>query len=65
MVTSLRELAALIQDGSVPAWLREKVSAQKNEIVAALEENREYTLTGPHGEQIVIKRTAHASTAAA
>jgi len=64
MVTSLKELAARIQDGSVPAWLRETVNAKKDEIVAALAQNQAYTLTGPNGEQIIIKRAANTAAAA-
>lgn len=64
MVTSLSKLAALIQDGSVPAWLRDEVSAKRQEILSTLAQNQPYTLTGPNGEEIVIKRTAEAVAAA-
>jgi hypothetical protein len=64
MVTSLSKLAALIQDGSVPAWLREAVTAKREEIVGALAHNQEYTLTGPNGEEIIIKRAVEAAAAA-
>ena len=64
MVTSLSKLAALIQDGSVPTWLREMVLAKRAEILATLEQNQEYTLVGPNGEEVVIKRAAEAAAAA-
>lgn len=64
MVTSLSKLAALIQDGSVPAWLRDEVSAKRQEILSTLRQNQPYTLRGPNGEEIVIKRTAEAVAAA-
>lgn len=64
MVTSLSKLAALIQDGSVPAWLRETVTAKRAEILSALEQNQPYTLTGPHGEAVIIQRAAEAAAAA-
>ena len=64
MVTSLRELAALIQDGSVPAWLRDEVSSRREEILGALAQNQPYTLKGPNGEEIIIKRTPEAVAAA-
>jgi len=63
MVTSLAKLAALIQDDSVPTWLREAVNAKREEIVAALAQNRTYTLTGPNGEEIVIRRAEAAAAA--
>jgi hypothetical protein len=64
MVTSLSKLAALIQDGSVPAWLREEVTAKREEILGALAQNQPYTLTGPNGEEIIIKRAVEAAAVA-
>ena len=61
MVTSLSKLAALIQEGSVPLWLKEQVSSSRNEIVAALEKNGTYTLTGPGGETVEIRRAVAAA----
>ena len=64
MVTSLSKLAALIQDSSVPGWLREDVNRHREEILAALSHNQPYTLNGPNGEKIVIARLADAAAAA-
>jgi hypothetical protein len=64
MVTSLSKLAALIQDGSVPAWMRETVTAKREEILNALERNQPYTLTGPLGEEVIIQRADKTAAAA-
>ena len=63
MVTSLSKLAALIQDGSVPAWLRDEVQSKREEILAALAQNRPYMITGPNHEEIVIRRAETAAAA--
>jgi hypothetical protein len=61
MVTSLSKLAGLIQEGSVPAWLKEQVSSKRGEIITALQKTGSYTLTGPNGETVEIRRAAAAS----
>ena len=63
MITSLSELAALIQDGSVPTWLREAVNAKRDEILIALQQKGSYTLAGPNGEEVVIRRREAAAAA--
>jgi len=62
MVTSLSKLAAVIEDGSVPAWLRKEVVSKREEILAALAQNRPYTLSGPN-EEIIIQRAEAAAAA--
>jgi hypothetical protein len=61
MITSLSKLSALIQEGSVPTWLREAVNTKKDEIVRALEERGSYTLTGPGGVEVIITRVQAAA----
>jgi len=40
------------------------VNAKRQEILTALAQNQPYTLSGPNGEEIIIKRTADAAAAA-
>jgi hypothetical protein len=61
MVTSLSKLAELIQEGSVPAWLKEQVSSKREEIIIALQTTGSYTLTGPNGELVEIRRAVAAA----
>ncbi len=55
MVTTLSKLVDMIQSGAVPAWLRNEVQSNRNQIAAALREKGSYTFIGPDGEQIEIR----------
>jgi hypothetical protein len=63
MVTTLSRLVDMIQSGAVPAWLRNEVLSNKNQIVAALRENGSYTFDGPNGERIEIRAEKQAAAA--
>jgi len=55
MVTTLSKIVEMIERGAIPAWVREQVFSNKEEIAQALRENGSYTLTGPNGEEIEIR----------
>jgi hypothetical protein len=55
MVTTLSKLVDMIQGGAVPAWLRDEVLNNRNQIAAALRENGSYTFISPDGEKIEIR----------
>jgi len=61
MVTSLSKLAELIQEGSVPGWLKEQVASKREEIITGLQKTGSYTLTGPNGELVEIRRAVAAA----
>ena len=61
MVTSLSKLAVLIQEGSVPSWVKDQVASKREEIITALQTTGSYTLTGPNGETVEIGRSAVAA----
>lgn len=50
MVTQLSKLAALIEKGSVPAWLEKEIEAHREEIGRG----ESVTLHGPNGEVVAI-----------
>lgn len=64
MVTSLSKLVDQIEEGSVPAWLRQTVQEKKEEIVQQLRGSGSYTLTGPNGERVTITAKREAAAAA-
>ena len=55
MVTTLSKLVDMIQSGAVPAWLRNEVIANRNQIASTLIENGLYVFHGPSGETIEIR----------
>lgn len=62
--TTLSKLADLIEEDSLPQWLREQVQQRSTEIAEVLEAGRLLTLRGPHGQQITISpvdKTKHAA----
>lgn len=63
MVTTLSKLVDMIQGGAVPAWLRNQVLANKDQIASALREKGFYTLRGPNGETIEIRTQNQAAAA--
>lgn len=54
MVNKLSDLANFLENDSIPTWVREQLAAKRDEIVQALEQGREYRLTGPKGEVVTI-----------
>ena len=55
MVTTLSELVKMTQGTAIPAWLRDAVMENKDEITKALRESGQYTIKGKNGEQVVIR----------
>jgi len=53
----------MIQSGAVPAWLRNEVLSNRNQIAAALRENGSYTFSGPDGEKIEVRAEKQAAAA--
>jgi hypothetical protein len=52
--TDLSKLADLLEQDSLPSWLREEIDRRTNDILSALKRGQSIKLTGPHGEQLVI-----------
>lgn len=66
MVTELSKLADLVEDGSIPQWLRDEIEKTKEQILQALRESGSITLSGPQGEQVTIRlKEENTKTAAA
>ena len=56
MVTTLSKLVDMIQSGAaVPAWFRNQVTANREQITNALLEDGIYVFHGPSGETIEIR----------
>ena len=52
--TDLSRLADILEEDSIPGWLRDEIDRQSQAILLALEGGRSFTLKGPRGEQIII-----------
>jgi hypothetical protein len=52
--TDLSRLADILEEDSIPSWLRDEIDRKTHEIVRALDGGHSFTLNGPRGEQIVI-----------
>jgi hypothetical protein len=63
MVNKLSDLANFLNEDSVPAWLKQELDRNRQEITAALEKGQPFTLTGPGGEKVTIS-PKHAAAAA-
>lgn len=63
MVTTLSKLVDMIQSGAVPAWLRNEVFANRNQIAHALLEDGVYEFHGPSGEIVEIRTEKQAAAA--
>jgi len=55
MVTSLSRLVEMMERGTIPAWLRDEITAKKAQIANALREGGEIALDGPNGERVSIR----------
>lgn len=54
MVNRLSDLANFLNEDSLPTWLKQALAQKQQEITAALEEGKSFTLTGPGGEKVTI-----------
>jgi hypothetical protein len=45
----------MIERGTVPAWLRDEITAKKEQIAATLRDGGEIVLKGPNGERVNIR----------
>jgi hypothetical protein len=63
--TDLSKLADLIEEDSLPIWLRRQIEEGTANISHALEQGRSVTLRGPQGEEIIIGPIKKLKTAAA
>ena len=61
MTTDLSKLAGLIEEGSLPVWLREEIEHKREDILKALTHARSITLRGPRGERVTIAPTVRGS----
>jgi hypothetical protein len=64
MITTLSMLVAMIERGTIPAWLRADILAKRDEITKVVQDGGSFTLDGPAGEQVIItaeKRSARAA----
>ncbi len=59
MTTDLSKLAGLIEEGSLPVWLREEIVHNREDILKALTHARSITLRGPRGERVTIAPTTN------
>jgi len=57
VTTDLSKLAGLIEEGSLPVWLREEIEHKREDILKALTHARSITLRGPRGERVTIAPT--------
>ncbi len=63
MVTTLSQLVEMIERGTVPTWLRDQVTAKREEILNALREGGEVALDGPNGQRVCIRSDKQAVAA--
>lgn len=63
MVNKLSELAAFLEDQSIPAWVKDGLREHYDDIRQSLEQGLPYTLTGPDGAKITIARREAAAAA--
>jgi hypothetical protein len=62
MTTDLSKLAGLIEEGSLPVWLREEIEHKREDILKALTHARSITLRGPRGERVTIAPTTNGTS---
>lgn len=67
MISRLSQLADLIQEGSLPAWLKNQIEEQKKDILEKLEREGSATFTfkGPNGEEIHLEISPERDSVAA
>jgi hypothetical protein len=52
--TDLSKLADLLEEDSIPNWLRDQIEHRTSEILNTLKSGHSIHLSGPHGEQLTI-----------
>jgi hypothetical protein len=52
--TDLGKLADLLEQDSLPSWLREEIDHRSKEILSALQRGQSIKLLGPNGEELII-----------
>ncbi len=55
MVTKLSQLADLVEDDSLPSWLKIEIERRQEEILRALKETGVFEVVSPSGEKIRIE----------
>lgn len=63
MVTTFTKLVEMMQQGTIPDWIRDAVIARREEISKSLHETGVYTLNGPNGERLDIRANKSAVAA--
>ena len=64
MVTTLSDLVEMIEEGTIPDWLRNEIVAKREQIEQLLSEGGSITLEGPNHESIVISASERVAPAA-
>jgi hypothetical protein len=63
MVTTLSRLVEMMERGTIPGWLRDEITAKREQIASALRQGGEITFDGPHGERVRIRAEKQAVAA--
>ena len=61
--TDLSKLANLLEQDSLPSWLRAEIDHRSNDILDALKRGQSIKLLGPHGEELIIGPVPEAAAA--
>jgi len=59
----LDRLGKLMEEGTVPEWVRSYVQQNRQKMIAQLEAGQSIELSGPDGEKILIESTVHHTAA--
>jgi hypothetical protein len=63
MVTTLSRLVEMMESGTIPVWLRDEITAKREQIANALRDGGEIALDGPNGERVSIRGDKQAAAA--
>jgi len=55
MVSTLSQLVAMMERGTIPPWLRAEITAKKEAIANVLRKGGQFELNGPNGERVTIQ----------
>jgi hypothetical protein len=55
MVSTLSQLVAMMEKGTIPPWLRAEITAKKDLIAEVLRNGGQFELNGPNGERVSIR----------
>jgi hypothetical protein len=61
MVTTLSRLVEMMEKGTVPSWLRDEISAKRDQIANTLRQGGVIALDGPNGERVSIRAERQAA----